>query len=61
MTQPTEPRERDDDGVVAFVVITDIQAHRELMDLCAKWHRGKKSGMYIEDEQSLYSYRKDSR
>lgn len=47
-------------GVVAFVIATDPEAHRELMDLCAKWHAKKSNSMYIDQERSLESYRAEN-
>ena len=51
----------ESDGVVATVVIVDPQAHRELIELCQKWHRQKSNSMYIDGEQSLYSYREENK
>lgn len=51
---------RQTDGLVAHVVIRDTEAHRELVELCAKWRRKNPHSLYIDGEQSLFSWRASS-
>lgn len=46
-------------GVVSHVVATNPEAHRELLDLCIKWHRREANSLYVDWEQSLESYREE--
>lgn len=42
---------------VAHIIVRDMRAHDELVELCNKWHRNKKNSMYIDFEQSVLSYK----
>ena len=52
-----KPVTESESGVVSHVVIRDPASHRELLELCAKWHRASANSMYVDWEQSLSSYR----
>jgi hypothetical protein len=51
----------DDDGIVAYIVIRSTDAYRELNELLAVWRQRQPNVIYIDGEQSLYSYRKGER
>lgn len=57
---PRVSRDGDnEEGVASHVIVADPQAHRELLELCASWHRRKPNSMYVDWEQTIYSYRQE--